>query len=146
MNDEDYLHLIEVIKEQLVQANLGHIADDENYLNSPVDSFGEGEEDDQLPEPRKHLHLLLEAFSTHMALNDRRTVLTALTKINGITRNQGPKSACIQTLRRAGRVFDGELPQEISLLELPDLTELREELRKISLEIIEGRSIFGAEE
>jgi hypothetical protein len=145
MNEKDYLHLIEVMKEQLILANLGHIAADENYLDSPSDFFSEGEEDDQLPEPRKHFDLLFEAFCNHVALNDKTTVETALSKINSLTRNEGPNSVSIQTLRRAGRERADESPLEISLMELPDFTELRKELRRIASDIVDPPKEFGAD-
>lgn len=138
MNDEDFMHLIDIVKSQLSQAGLNDLAEDDRYL---IRSEGDGFEA-RLPPPQKHLIELLLAFERHLIVNTVQTARNALRSINQTSFSEGGsiEDVQIQPFDRASVGFEPEAYP--SLLQGPDYAETLIEVRKL----INGIRDTGPEE
>lgn len=127
MVNEEYLALIELVKEELLRVGLGDIADDTHYeiVQDGSDSAR------QLPEPQEHLLLLLDAFERHMAAHDAATARVALDRLNAACSDASETIEDVQ-IRPIGRIGAAEDDlQAVSLLSGPDYGPARKELREL---------------
>jgi hypothetical protein len=119
MEEDDYRELVEIVKQRLTDYGLSDIADDHNFRVPDPDLAGVY----RLPEARKHLILLLEAFEFHLKWTDKNTVAGSLHKLQRQV-DKGPRNAVIE-------FPDVDGTRRIFLTELQDLSGLREELQEL---------------
>lgn len=74
MNEDEYRELVQFIQSQFREIGLSDLADLRNYLTS-IDAEA------SLPESKKLVHLMLEAFDRHLAALDAQTVTESLVRI-----------------------------------------------------------------
>lgn len=126
MEDEEFIRLIQLVEGQLRERGLAHVAAEENFIELP-----ELDEPARLMEPKERLIALLEAFDIHLMLNDSSVARRSLSLISEACDGPGPETAIVvKPLDR------GATPTE-NLLDLPNLDNLREELKKLLYRIRE---------
>lgn len=132
MNEEDYLALRNLVQQLLLESGLSEIADDENYLLDEDDEDGS-----ILPDPQTHLIKLLQAFRRHLAVSDRRLIISSLERIDEATSNKGPESVVVEPLSRrrdssGSSVSDSEV---VFLNRVPDHGDLIGEIDALIAEL-----------
>ena len=75
MNEQDYRELVQFIRLQFAEFSLSDLANLNNYIIST-------ETEPTLPESKKLVHLMLEAFDRHLAALDEQTVTESLVRIS----------------------------------------------------------------
>lgn len=101
MNDEDFIELRDLVKAELVRAGLSDIAEDANYI---IERRSDEDSPRRLPQPDKHLLLLLEAFRRHLVANDVRLLDRSLQAIREATGGEGPLWVEVEREVREGSV------------------------------------------
>lgn len=108
MNDEDFIELRDLVKAELVRAGLSDIAEDTHYI---IERRGDEDSPRRLPQPDKHLLLLLEAFRRHLVASDVRLLDRSLQVIREVTGGEGPLRVEVEPELREGSV-SGEMVDE----------------------------------
>lgn len=108
MNDEDFIELRDLVKTELVRAGLSNIADDSNYI---IERRSDEDGSRRLPQPDKHLLLLLQAFRRYLVANDVRLLNLSLQAIKLATGGEGPSRVEVEPELREDSV-SGEVVDE----------------------------------
>lgn len=116
MDDDDFRALIEVLARELRAVGAGDIADERHYLQ-PETEDGEA----RLYDPQRRLVEMLKAFERKLAVEDRATYDTALSRLNDTIRGEALRGAEVEL----GLDEDREA-RFIDLALAPDLSEARQ--------------------
>lgn len=126
MDDDDYRALIERVRRLLRQVGEPDLADLDNYVRRDPET---GEI--WRSEPKKQLIEMLEAFDRHLITRDRGTYTQAINALNGSLYRGEVREAVIAPTAGA----EDELP--VSLANVPDLSQVRSDLRWLIMQLIE---------
>lgn len=129
MDEQEYLELIDFVKQELEDHGFSDVTDDSNFLIQDLDVDTSTL---RLMEPKQHLIALLDALDTKLMLLDGSIVKASLKKINKICEDQGPLSAVVLSPNR------GDSFSVSSLSELRDMSHIRRELQELIFQIDEN--------
>jgi len=122
VEEEDYLAVIAELERQLRDIGATDLADARHYTWRDAETG-----DPRMHDGQRRLTLMLEALGRKLAVEDRAIYVDALTRINRVVREGGPRSAAVET---ADRLL-------VSLNDAADLSDAREDLRRLIIEILE---------
>ena len=131
MDEEDFLGLIDLFKNELAARGLAEIGEDRHFLDA--NSLPDGVA--RFMPPKAHLLELLRAFERHLLANSVSTARTALTLINeSIESEVGPISDIeITEIQSGADLDDGEAG--VSILEAADYDECLSVVRNLIKEL-----------
>ena len=118
-----------MLARELREIGAGDIADERNYLRLDGDD-GEA----RLHDPQKRLVEMLKAFERKLAVEDRDTYDTALTRMNETLRGEGPRGATVEL----GLDEDRDV-RIADLGKAPMLGEVRRETNRLIGQLLESR-------
>ena len=128
MNDQEYRELAKIIQSKFDEFELFGLTDMHDYRIFQGSEY-------KLPDGREFVDLMLKAFDRHLAVLDEKTVLNSIEKINeNLTEFIPLEQALLHYDFSMSPDFE-EGPDPEPIRGIPDISRLREQLRKLQQDL-----------
>ncbi|MQT13443.1 hypothetical protein [Segnochrobactrum spirostomi] len=134
MDEDDFLHLVALLTEQLQQIGHGDIAEERHYLRADAD-----DDEAVLIPPQELLIEMLAAFERRILTEDIGTYNKSIRIINENTDGSGPDYAEIEIWPTASRGVSYQRISDHST----DLREVLDDIHSLRAKLIEARRTPG---